>query len=174
MLAMYRWGLIPSWAKDPAIGNKMINARAETVRQKPAFRSAFERRRCLVPVSGLFDWQKAGKSKIPHWIHPADGGLLTFAGLWERWSPEDAEPVYSYTILTTGANTFAQRLHDRIPVIVPSEERDRWLDSAAKPDQVADLLSPAPAGVLHAHAVSTLVNVPGNEPPECIQPFQAA
>jgi putative SOS response-associated peptidase YedK len=102
VLDMYRWGLIPFWAKDPAIGNRMINARAETVREKPAFRNAFERRRCLVPASGFFEWQKAGKSKVPHWIHPADGDLLTLAGLWERWAPEDAEPVYSYTILTTG------------------------------------------------------------------------
>ena len=173
-LEMYRWGLIPFWAKDPSIGNRMINARAETVREKPAFRSAFERRRCLVPVSGFYEWQNAGKSKVPHWIHPADGGLLTVAGLWERWSPEDAEPVYSYTILTTGANAFMKRLHERMPVIISPEERDRWLDPAAKPDQLADLLAPGPEGVLDAHPVSTLVNAPGNDTPECIQPFEAA
>lgn len=173
VLDMYRWGLIPSWAKDPAIGNRMINARAETIREKPAFRSAFERRRCLVPASGFYEWQQAGKSKVPHWIHPADGELLTLAGLWERWSPDDAEPVYSYTILTTGANRFMQGLHERMPVIIAPEEREQWLDPGAKPDDLVPLLDPAPEGLLAAHPVSTLVNAPGNDLPECIEPFGA-
>jgi putative SOS response-associated peptidase YedK len=173
VLEMYRWGLIPSWAKDPVIGNRMINARAETVREKPSFRTAFERRRCLVPASGFYEWQKAGKGKVPHWIHPADGNLLTFAGLWERWSPEDAEPVYTYTILTAAANRFMQPLHERMPVIVPPEDREQWLDPEAKPDDLAPLLRSAPEELLDAHAVSTLVNAPGNDLPECIQPFAA-
>lgn len=171
VLDMYRWGLIPFWAKDPAIGNRMINARAETVREKPAFRSAFERRRCLVPASGFFEWQKAGKSKVPHWIHPADGDLLTLAGLWERWAPEDAEPVYSYTILTTGANSFMQRLHERMPVIIPPGERDVWLDPEAEAQALVELLHPAPEALLAAHPVSTLVNAPSNDMPECIEAF---
>jgi putative SOS response-associated peptidase YedK len=173
VLDMYRWGLIPSWAKDPAIGNRMINARAETVREKPAFRTAFERRRCLVPASGFYEWQKAGTTKVPHWIHPADGNLLTFAGLWERWSPEDAEPVYTYTILTTAANRFMQGLHERMPVLIAPEKREQWLDPKAKPDDLVPLLDPAPEGVLTAHPVSTLVNAPANDTPECIEPFAA-
>jgi putative SOS response-associated peptidase YedK len=172
VLDMYRWGLIPFWAKDPAIGNRMINARAETVREKPAFRSAFGRRRCLVPASGFFEWQKAGKSKVPHWIHPADGDLLTLAGLWERWAPEDAEPVYSYTILTTGANSFMQRLHERMPVIISPEERDVWLDPEAEAQALVELLRPAPEALLAAHPVSTLVNAPSNDMPECIEAFR--
>ncbi len=144
VLDMYRWGLIPSWARDPGIGNRMINARAETVREKPAFRGAFERRRCLVPASGFFEWQKADKSKVPHWIHPAHGDLLTLAGLWEQWAPEDAEPVYSYTILTTGANSFMQRLRERMPVIVQEEDRDRWLDPEAEPETSPSCSSPHP------------------------------
>ena len=173
VLDMYRWGLIPAWARDPSIGNRMINARAETVREKPAFRTAFDRRRCLVPSSGFYEWQKTGKTKIPHWIHPADGELLTFAGLWERWAPEDAEPVYTYTILTTAGNRFMQPLHERMPVIIPRDARREWLDSRAEPDQLTDLLQPAPEDLLAAHPVSTLVNAPGNDLAECIEPFGA-
>jgi putative SOS response-associated peptidase YedK len=169
VLDMYRWGLIPFWAKDAGIGNRMINARAETVREKPAFRRAFERRRCLVPTSGFFEWQKTGAGKVPHWIHPADGGLLTLAGLWERWTPADAEPVYSYTILTTAANSFMQPLHERMPVIVADRDRNGWLDSEAEPEALAALLRPAPEALLAAHPVSTWVNAPGNDATRCIE-----
>src|SRR5215212_2353607 len=119
VLDVFRWGLIPSWAKDAKIGNKMINARAEGVAGKPAYRAAFLRRRCLVPASGFYEWKKAGGGKVPHWIHAADGGPLTFAGLWEVWRPEkDAEPVFTFTILTTTPSADVSGIHDRMPVIV--------------------------------------------------------
>jgi putative SOS response-associated peptidase YedK len=168
-LDMYRWGLIPFWAKDPSIGNRMINARCETAPEKPAFREAFKRRRCLVPVSGFYEWQKTPYGKVPHWIHPADGELLTFAGLWEEWRPKDAEPVHSYTILTTAANPFMQQLHDRMPVILSPEEREVWLDSTASAYALKALLRPGPADLLQAHPVTTRVNTPANNDPRLIE-----
>ena len=174
VLEMRRWGLIPGWALDPAIGNRMINARAETVREKPAFRRLFQRRRCLVPATGFYEWQKVGTRKVPHYIHATTGEMLTFAGLWDQWNPEDAEPVYTYTILTTAANGFMRPLHERMPVIVAPDDRARWLDPAAETDELAELLRPADEEALKAHPVSTLVNAPGNDTPECVAPFAAA
>jgi putative SOS response-associated peptidase YedK len=168
VLDMYRWGLIPSRAKDPAIGNRIINARAD-VGEKPALRTAFERRRCLMPASGLYEWQKTLRGKVPHWIHPARGNPLTFA----RLTPNDAEPVYTYTVLTTTANAFMQRLHDRMPVVLSPGRRDTWLDPDAKPDQLAELLRPAEDDLLATHAVSPRVNAPANDAPQCIEPFGA-
>lgn len=162
-LQMVRWGLIPSWAKDPSIGSKMINARAESVAEKPSFRTAFKKRRCLVPVGGFYEWKKEGKTKTPHWIHPASAGVVTFAGLWERWFPEGAEPVTTFTILTTGANGFMSALHDRMPVIVEPEDRDAWLDAKTDPAAVSALLRPCAEDRLAAYAVSTRVNSPANE-----------
>ena len=162
-LEMLRWGLIPSWAKDPAIGNKMINARAETVAEKPSYRTAFRKRRCLVPVGGFFEWKREGKTKVPHWIHPASSGVVTLAGLWERWYPEGAEPVTTFTILTTSANAFVSSLHDRMPVIVDDADRDAWLDPAADPAALATLLRPCAEDRLAAYPVSTRVNSPTND-----------
>lgn len=167
-LEMTRWGLIPSWAKDPSIGNKMINARAETVAEKPAYRSAFRKRRCLVPIGGFFEWKRDGKVKVPHWIHPAAGEVLTVAGLWERWYPKDAEPVTTFAVLTTAANAFMADIHDRMPVIVAAEDRAAWLDPDAGDDALVPLLRPAPEDVLAAHAVSTRVNTPTYDEAGCI------
>jgi putative SOS response-associated peptidase YedK len=170
VLDMYRWGLIPWWAKDASIGNKLINGRAEGVSEKPAFRSAFERRRCLVPVSGFSEWQKTGGARVPHWIHPADGMPMTLAGLWESWRPaRDAEPVLSFTILTTTPNAEVGPLHDRMPVVVAPEDRDSWLDPETPPAQVEALLHAAPDGSLRVHPVSTAVNRPDNEGPGLIE-----
>ncbi|MDB4947686.1 MAG: hypothetical protein JWM27_335 [Gemmatimonadetes bacterium] len=157
-LEMTRWGLIPSWAKDASIGSKMINARAETVAEKPSFRAAFRKRRCLVPMAGFFEWKRDGKDKVPHWIHPAAGPVLTVAGLWERWHPVGAEPVTTFTVLTTAANGFMAALHERMPVIVAPAERDRWLDAEAPEAELLALLRAAPDDLLAAHAVSTRVN----------------
>jgi putative SOS response-associated peptidase YedK len=171
-LDVFRWGLIPSWAKDPAIGNKMINARAETVVEKPSYRAAFARRRCLIPASGFYEWQKTGAKgpKIPHWIHPALGGMVTLAGLWEFWrAGPDAPPVHTFTILTTTPSRDVEHLHDRMPVIVSGDDRERWLDPASKTDDLAALLRPAPEGTLRAHAVSTAVNRPSYDGPELIE-----
>ena len=170
VLDVFRWGLIPSWAKDAKIGNKMINARAETVVEKPAYRSAFQRRRCLVPASGFYEWKKTPGGKVPHWIHPADGALLTFAGVWEAWRPaKDAEPVLSFTILTTTPSADVAEVHDRMPVVVAREHRDAWLGAETPAADLLALLRPAPDGLLRMHAVSTVVNRPAFDGPELIE-----
>ena len=171
VLDVFRWGLIPSWATDAKIGNRMINARAEGVLEKPAYRAAFQRRRCLVPASGFYEWKKVGKVKVPQWIHPADGLPLTFAGLWEAWRPaKDAEPVLTFTILTTTPSADVAGIHDRMPVIVAPLDRDAWLDAGTAPADLAALLRPAPDGLLLHHAVSTAVNRPAYDGPELIVP----
>ena len=162
-----RWGLIPSWAKDPAIGSRMINARAETLAEKPSFRDAYRRRRCLVVADGFYEWRKVGAGKQPVWIHPVDGGLLTFAGLWETWRSPEGEIVETCTIVTTKSNELISAFHERMPVIVPPEQRDRWLHpEPVEPASLADLLVPYPSDLLETRDASTRVNNPGNEGPE--------
>ena len=171
VLDVFRWGLIPSWAKDPSIGNRMINARAETVVEKPAYRAAFKRRRCLVPATGFYEWKKTPAGKVPHWIHPADGLPLTFAGVWEAWRPaKDAEPVLSFTILTTTPSADVAGVHDRMPVVVAPADRDAWLGPDTPAEALLPLLRPAPDGLLRMHAVSTAVNRPAFDGPELIAP----
>jgi putative SOS response-associated peptidase YedK len=168
-LEMTRWGLIPSWARDASIGNKMINARAETVAEKPSYRAAFRRRRCLVPMAGFYEWKRDGKAKVPHWIYPAAEPVLTVAGLWERWYPEGAEPVTTFTVLTTAANGFMAALHDRMPVIVAPAERDRWLSAEAPEAELLALLRAAPDDLLAAHPVSTRVNSPAYDAEDLLE-----
>jgi putative SOS response-associated peptidase YedK len=169
--AMLRWGLIPSWANDPGIGNKMLNARSETAADKPSFRGAMRRRRCLIAASGFFEWQKVGSKKQPYYIHSRDDGPLAFAGLWERWDKGEG-PVESCTILTTGANDLMRPLHDRMPVILDAQDFDRWLDAATQEaDEVTPLLVPCPEGVLTNYAISTRVNNVRNQGPRCIEPI---
>ena len=171
VLDMFRWGLIPSWAKDGKIGNRMINARAEGVLEKPGFRAAFERRRCLVPASGFYEWRKTPAGRIPHWIHAADGAPLTFAGLWEFWRPaSDAEPVLTFTILTTTPNVDVAPRHDRMPVVVAPAARDGWMDASTPAAVLAAMLAPAPDGLLRAYRVSTAVNRAGYDGPELTDP----
>jgi len=170
-LALARWGLVPFWAKDPSIGNRMINARGETVAGKPAFRAAFRKRRCLVPADGFFEWQKTASGKQPWYIHAAGGEPLALAGLWELWDPPDGGvPLASCTIITTGANQFMQSLHDRMPVVLDAAGRDAWLDGAAAPEQLQALLVPAPDDLLEAWPVSRRVNSPFNEDPSLVEP----
>jgi putative SOS response-associated peptidase YedK len=170
MLTMARWGLIPSWAKDIKIGNSMINARAETIAGKPAFRSAFEKRRCVVPVSGFYEWQRrADGTKQPWHIQRADGQIMCFAGLHEQWRQEDKR-VESFTIITTEANEFMTPLHDRMPVILEPEEIQAWLDPQTPASRLSSMLDPAPAGVLTAHRVSTRVNSPKVDEPALVDP----
>jgi len=170
-MGLLRWGLVPFWAKDPAIGHKMINARSETVDTKPAFRSAFERRRCLVPADGFFEWKKGegGKTKVPHWIHRVDKGPFAMAGLWDRWEPEEGEPLFSFTILTKQATPDLANIHPRMPVILSRDALDGWLDPDASGEDVLALLRQANPE-MKARPVSTLVNSPRNDSPECIQP----
>jgi putative SOS response-associated peptidase YedK len=132
-LVELRWGLIPSWADDPKIGYRMINARSETAATKPSFRSAFKVRRCLVVADGYYEWQKRDGAKQPFYIHMQGGKLFAFAGLWERWVPPDGEAIESCTILTTDANELTKPIHDRMPVIVDPPDFGQWLDPAEKP-----------------------------------------
>ncbi|QLE55010.1 SOS response-associated peptidase [Nostoc sp. TCL26-01] len=170
-----RWGLIPSWAKEAGIGNKLINARGETVAEKPAFRSAFKRRRCLVVADGFYEWQKQPEQKArqPFYFQLQDGQPFGFAGLWEKWrSPTDDE-ITSCTIITTQANELLQPIHDRMPVILAPQDYDLWLNPQEQNPQVLqNLLSPYPASAMIAHPVSTIVNSPKHNSPECIIPIK--
>lgn len=169
--ARVRWGLIPSWAKDATIGNRLINARAETAADKPSFRSAFRHRRCLIPADGFFEWAKVDGGKQPHHIRFADRRPFAFAGLWESWSPPDGDRVESCTILTTGPNELVAGLHDRMPVILPSERHADWIGGGPLgPDAAEAMLVPHPADDMEAVPVSTYVNSPRNDDPRCLEP----
>lgn len=171
-LAWLRWGLIPAWAKDPSIGNRMINARAETMAEKPAFRVALQRRRCLVLADGFYEWQRVEGGKQPIYIRMADGRPFAFAGLWERWRASDGSSLDSCTILTTGPNELVRPIHDRMPVILPPEAYDLWLDPTVRSaEPLLPLLRPYRAGVMTAFPVSPLVNNPANDDPRCIEPL---
>ena len=169
-LASVRWGLIPAWAKDPAIGNRMVNARAEGVSDKPSFRAAFRSRRCIVPASGFYEWQRQGRGpKQPHLIRRKDGEPLGLAGLWERWHDRaSSEAVETCTIITCAPNELMAELHDRMPVILDPADYDRWLDPEALGAE--ELLRPCPAEWLEAVPVSTRVNSPANDDESILQP----
>lgn len=163
-----RWGLVPSWAKDTSIGARTINARSETAHEKPSFRSAWKQRRCIVPASWFYEWQRVGAEKVPLRIERRDGEPLTFAGLWERWKGNAETPGFdSFTILTTSANGTLSRLHDRMPVVLPdAEARQRWLD--LQRGDAIDLMTPAPDELLQFHTVSKRVNNVRNEGPSVL------
>ena len=166
-----RWGLIPSWAKDASIGNRMINARGETVAQKPSFRNALQRRRCLVLADGFYEWQKAGKAKRPMRIVLKSGAPFAFAGLWESWRSPEGETVRSCTIVTTAANDLLQPIHERMPVILPRELEDFWLDGDVTDSAaLTDVLAPYPDEALDYFQVSPLVNKATNNGPDLIVP----
>jgi putative SOS response-associated peptidase YedK len=171
-LTFLTWGLIPSWAKDPSIGNKLINARAETLSEKPAFRAAFRRRRCLVPADGFFEWKKTGTGKQPWFIARKDGKPMALAGLWEHWESPDGSVIESFTLITTEPNELVKRLHDRMPAILPEDAFDLWLDPDADPAELqALLLTPFPAELMDSWPVSTAVNRAGNDDPGLIEPL---
>lgn len=163
-----RWGLIPSWAKDPQMGARLINARAETVTEKPSFRSAFRHRRCLVIADGFYEWQRQERKKQPFYFRLQNGQPFAFAGLWERWRSPDGEEIQSCTILTTEANEILRPIHDRMPVILDSKDYDLWLDPAVQNTEPLQLLRPYPSEAMTSYAVSTKVNNPANNTPECI------
>ena len=167
-LGLLRWGLVPAWADDPAIGSLMINARAETLLDKPSFRKAAVSRRCLVPADGFYEWAKEGNRKVPYWIHSPDREPMGLAGIWERWHPDGPEPVYCMAIITVDANEGIQHLHHRMPAIVPAVHRKAWLDAQTPVADALSLLEPY-EGVLEAYPVSTLVNSPANDEPGCIE-----
>lgn len=169
----FRWGLIPSWAKDPKIGNRMINARAETLAQKPSFKTAYRRRRCLVLADGFFEWRRNpdAKTKTPMYIRLASGEPFAFAGLWEAWQSPDGSTVLTCTVITTTPNELVAQIHNRMPVILPRTAYNAWLDPAERPPQMFEpLLKPYPAAEMTAYPVSTQVNNPRADSPACIAP----
>ena len=168
-----RWGLIPRWAKKASIGSRMINARAETVAEKPAFREALRRRRCLVLADGFYEWQKVGASRRPMRIFMRTGEPFAFAGLWETWRDPEGEVVPSCTILTTEANDLLRPIHDRMPVILPREREHFWLDANVNdPAAITDVLTPYPADAMEVYEVSSLVNSYVNDGPEILEPVR--
>jgi putative SOS response-associated peptidase YedK len=186
-LRTLRWGLVPFWAKDPKIGNRMINARMETVDEKPAFRQAFAKRRCLLPADGYYEWyptEQKGKNgkplKQPFYIHPADGSVMAMAGLYEIWKDptrDEDDPrrfLWTCTVLTTTAEDVAGQIHDRMPLLVEPERRAAWLDATRKdPAELRGLLVPAAPGLLEAFPVSTEVNNVRNNGPDLVAPLEA-
>ncbi|ATB26766.1 SOS response-associated peptidase [Melittangium boletus] len=171
LLDTARWGLVPSWAKDPALGNKLINARAETVAEKPSFRSAFKRRRCLVLVDGWFEWKQSTKPKTPYYFHRKDGRPMAFAGLWEEWTaPDTGEVLRTCTILTTGPNAVMAPIHDRMPVILQPEAQDIWLrPEPQEATTLQPLLVPDEASPLELWEVARVVNSPTNDVAACVE-----
>jgi putative SOS response-associated peptidase YedK len=171
-LTYFKWGLVPSWSKDPAMGNKMINARSETAFEKPAFRSAFKRRRCLIPADGFFEWQKREGGKVPMFIHMDDYSVFAFAGLWEVWYSPDGGELRTATILTTSPNELMSSIHDRMPVILERKDYEQWLAPGdQKSESLMPLMKSFDTNRMAAHAVSTYVNSPGNDSPETIEPI---
>jgi putative SOS response-associated peptidase YedK len=171
MLLHMRWGLIPGWAGDPAIGARMINARAETVAEKPAFRAAFTRRRCLIPADGFYEWQRVDGQKQPFYIRLHREQPFAFAGLWESWRGADGTVIDSCTLLTTEANGVLRPIHARMPVILKSDDYARWLDPELRqPEPLLDLLQPYPEAEMQSYPVSTHVNRATNDDPQCIAP----
>jgi putative SOS response-associated peptidase YedK len=166
-----RWGLIPPWAKDEAVGNRMINARAETLAEKPSFKRALQKRRCLVIADGFYEWKAAGKKKTPMFIALKSRRPFGFAGLWETWKSPRGEVIHSCTIITTTPNTLMESIHNRMPVILPRAAEALWLDrSVDDPQKLLPLLAPHPGDEMTAYEVSQLVNSPRNDVPACIEP----
>ena len=166
-----RWGLIPFWAKDPAIGNRLINARAETVAEKPSFRSAFAKRRCLVVADGFYEWRPAGKRKVPVYIFLKSKKPFGFAGLYESWKDPGGKEIRTCTIITTEANEIVRPIHDRMPVILPEGVEDRWLDPGeGGRERLQALLTPYSAGEMAAFDVTPIVNSAAHDAPDCIAP----
>jgi len=170
-LDYFVWGLIPSWAKDPSIGNRMINARAETVLEKPSFRNAFRRRRCLVLADGFYEWKQGERGKTPMYIRLTSGKPFAFAGLWESWNAPDGSNVLSCTIITTQPNDLMATIHNRMPVILPEQAYPAWLETGEGDTKgLTELLVPYSAQEMQAYPVSPLVNSPKNDVPELIRP----
>jgi putative SOS response-associated peptidase YedK len=180
--SMLRWGLVPIWAKDESIASRLINARCETLREKPAFRAALSRRRCIVPASGFYEWKQSAQGKQPYYIHACDDEPLLLAGLWESWngtvSSERAhtgapsESLETFTVITTAPNAFMENLHDRMPALLERKNVDTWLDCEGTSAETAwELLKPALEGVLACHAVSTRVNSPRLDDERLIAPI---
>jgi len=167
-LNLFRWGLIPFWAKDPAIGNRLINTKAETITVKPSFKNAFRSRRCLVLSDGFYEWKKE-REKKPYRIQMTDGSPFAMAGIWERWISPDGKIIQSFSIITTSPNETVATIHDRMPVILPTEDEQKWLGKTSE-TELLDLLKPYPAGKMTTYPISKLVNSTKNDSPEILEP----
>ncbi|EGW41988.1 SOS response-associated peptidase [Desulfosporosinus sp. OT] len=173
-LVMFRWGLIPYWSKDESIGNKLINARAETLEEKPSFRKSFEKKRCLVLADGFYELKKAGRVKKPYRIIRQDGGAFAFAGLWDSWLSPAGQTINSCTIITTTPNKLIEPIHNRMPVILPPDMESVWLDECVTSSHdVKGLLTPFPAEGMIAYGVSSQVNSLLNDGPGCVVPVNS-
>lgn len=176
VLTAFRWGLVPFWAKDPKIGARMINARSETVTEKSAFAESFERRRCLLPADGFYEWRRVDGKKMPWLVRRTDGDPMVFAGLWSSWrdrSAPDSPRLLTCAVLTTAANQVLAPIHDRMPVLVPRDEWDTWLDPQTDEATLRALLQPAPDGALRRDLVSTRVNSVANNDASLLEPVTA-
>jgi putative SOS response-associated peptidase YedK len=167
-IGLLTWGFVPAWAD--AAGRPFVNARAESVARVPSFRDAFAARRCLIPADGFYEWKKEAGAKAPFWLHPRAGGIVTLAGIWERWAPPGHEPRHAFAILTVDANDDVRDIHDRMPAVVAPGDRDLWLDRAAPTERVQDLLMPAPPRTFAARRVSAQVNSAAHDGPDLLQP----
>lgn len=172
---VFQWGLVPVWAKDGSIGNKMINARAETLLEKPAFKRLAQRRRCVVPASGFYEWRKepGSKAKTPMYIRLRDQPAFALAGLWDVWRGADGSELPTFTLITTSPNALMQDIHDRMPVILDSDSARRWLAPEDLPDAPVEVLQPFDAARMEAYPVSRAVNSPANEGPALVCPVEA-
>ena len=174
-LGLMRWGLIPSWVKDPSVAARMINARSETAATNPAFRDALKSRRCLIPADGFYEWQRTGKAKQPYCFEVNEGELFAFAGLWDRWKDPSGQWVKSCSILTTTPNDVTSAVHDRMPVILDPNTYDLWLDPGMNDVSVpSELLKPYDACLMRCYPVSTRVNYVGNDDEGCSRPVELA
>ena len=165
----YRWGLVPSWAKDPKIGNKLINARAETVAQKPAFRNSFKRYRCLVPADGFYEWDKKSGTRLPYRFTFKDGRIFSFAGIYDHWKDKNGDELRSFSIITTEANRPISQVHDRMPVILNQDDELHWINPRLELDEAKKLLKPYPEMELEMYQISTMINSPTNDTAEALQ-----
>jgi putative SOS response-associated peptidase YedK len=174
VLESLKWGLVPAWANDPAIGFKLANARGETVAEKPSFKTAFKKQRCLIPVNGFYEWKQDSKPKQPYYFKMKDEETFALAGLWEFWKPKtgDGEPIYSFTLITTTPNKVLEPVHDRMPVILNEKDYDAWLDPKNNDiEKLLKLIQPYPDTKMTGYAVSTFVSASKNQGPDCIKPL---
>jgi len=170
-LVSLKWGLVPSWAKEVMISYKMINARSETVHEKPSFKNALRSRRCIIPASGFYEWRREGKEKIPHYIHFKNGEIMSLAGIWESWKGQDGAGLESCSILTTAANAAIRKIHKRMPVILHDGEDSTWLSrDNVEIEKLRGLFQPYPADKIAMHQVSRAVNKADQDKPELISP----
>lgn len=169
-IQLLRWGLVPFWAKDPSIGSQMINARAETLAEKPSFRNALKKRRCLVLADGFYEWKKTPTGKIPMRVALTSGDPFAFAGLWEIWDSPEGDKLRTFTIVTTSPNELVEPIHNRMPVILRPEHEALWMDNHAEPAAWLDVLRPYPAELMRAYPISKRVNSVGNDDPDVVKP----